>query len=178
MTLIQKEFLSKSTLDGPPFQLVVEGKSRRKLRKWFVIMFFLWIYYVILRSVISDPLFLVNSAIFITFYIPALLLLFEHQLVITGDHGDWKVLKTKKILNRVVILKKFSSNKLEIELRVVSYIDKNVSYIIVHNEKNSVSIKTPNKLVKDFIDDCEAININVKIRKRGKQEIQDDKANY
>ncbi|MHA2031980.1 MAG: hypothetical protein ACW99A_06440 [Candidatus Kariarchaeaceae archaeon] len=178
MISIQRKFTSKSSLEGPPFQLLIEGKSKKRLRRSYVIMLLVWIYYVILRSKIDDPLYFIDSVIFLVVYIPALILLLEDQMIISGDHGSWIVSKTKNILNLSIVTNQVSSSDINIEVRVVSHVRKNISLIVLMLQSQTFSIKSPNQSVRDFIDDCEVANLKIHIRKRGKTELRDDKTNY
>ncbi len=159
--------MAKSALEGPPFLIIISEKRKSKLRKMYLAMLLLWIIHAVIRYSVNDPIQIFSHMIFVILYLPAITILLDNSLIITGDHDQWRLLRIKNLIWKNIIISDFDCDQLKIEIRIVSAKKNSVSLVLLNNPTNNMSIKVPNNQIQDFIDECEIVNLEVLIRKRG-----------
>lgn len=167
MKRVRSQLISKSPLEGPPFLIMISEKSKSRLQKFYFSMFILWILHTIIRYIIDDPIKIFSHIFFVLVYIPAIVILLNNHMIIMGDHDNWNILKVKSFLGKHFVIEDIKTIQLNIEIRVVSSTKYSTSLVLLNTQIKKMSIKTPNIQVKEFIDECEIINLKVDIRKRG-----------
>ncbi|MCE7736331.1 MAG: hypothetical protein GPJ54_15730 [Candidatus Heimdallarchaeota archaeon] len=167
MIKFRSNLVAKSALEGPPFLIVLNEKSKSKLRKMYLSIPLLWILHAVFRYSVKDPVQFSSHIIFILLYLPAITILLENKLIITGDHDQWKLLRVKNLFNKHLIISEINCRQFKVEIRIVSSKRYSTALVMLNNPIQNLSIKSPNVQTKDFIDECKIINLEVVIRKRG-----------
>lgn len=167
MIKFRSALVAKSALEGPPFLIIIGEKPKSKLRKMYLSMFFLWIIHAVFRYSLDEPVQISSHVVFILLYIPAITILLDNKLIITGDHDQWHLLRVKNLFGKHLIISDINCHQLIIEIRIVSSKRNSAALILLNNPVRNLSIKSPNVQTKEFIDECKIVNLEVLIRKRG-----------
>ncbi|MHA2171231.1 MAG: hypothetical protein ACXAB7_15150 [Candidatus Kariarchaeaceae archaeon] len=156
--------VQKSVLEGPPYQLVLFGKSKRFFRKTLLLTGFIWIVSII----IGTQFFIEDHLIFSFLLLLAFLTAHDKAIVISGDHGNWSVIQYR--FNELMSLsfRKIKFTDISSEFRITNLRRSRGAFVILTESSKSISLMMRNDFAKELKDDFEILKIPVNVRKRGK----------
>lgn len=167
MIAIRSNFHDRSPLDGSPYSKIIREKSKSRMRKAYQIFILVIVLHLIYRHQIS-PVPWDGYFILLIFLIPSFFILMDNFIIVEGDHGNWTVSKVKQFRRWGIVHQRVQVENIVVEINVISQLQNSISLLVIKNEIQDIKIKAINLRAKEFLNDCEIINLQVNINKRGK----------
>lgn len=164
---------NQGILDGPPFFLLLKGKSYVKIRSVLIITIIVWI----ISSLMGNIFTIQEHLIFSFLSLLAIITSHDKAISISGNNGNWNIVTYKFFEFGAIEMKNTLLKDIKAEFRVVSRKKNHGALVIIKNpeDKTISSIMARNIDAKEFKDNLEIINVDINIRKRGKKgELQNE----
>ncbi len=167
MIAIRSNFDNRSPLDGSPYSKIIREKSKSRMRKAYKIFVLVLLLHLVFRYQMG-PVLWDGYFILLIFLIPSFFILMDNFIIVEGDHGNWTVSKVKQFRRWGIVHQRVQVENIVVEINVISQLQNSISLVVIKNEIHDIKIKAINIKAKEFLDDCEIINLQVNINKRGK----------